>query len=552
MSVEASESLTEVWTRWQGQVINTTFPLGRCVGSSDHSGVFLTRSTARGPADVAIKLVPTNRALAELLLPRWKRAAGLAHPHLLPLLQWGGCQLEGLPYLYALIEYADQTLAQLLTRRAMTDDEARELLPPALEALAFLHDQDLVQGQLKPGNILVVGDQVKLASDTVRRFREGAISTHAPTPYDPPEARQGSTSPAGDIWALGVTLFEALTRRLPSGLGAPGEAPMLPADFSPVFRDIVARCLSPDPQDRPSVAELAAFARGESAEPAPATTIDIPVLALPEPTPTEPNVSATTMVEPTMVEPTMAEPTMAEPTMAEPTMAEPMAAEWTMPEPMAAAPMTREAMTPEAMTPEATVPEPLPPVPEPLATLPAHLVPAGEQPEQPAEDPPEHRSSLGMILGALVILAVLWGAARVFSGHGVPAPPQPPPPAQASVAPPAADAVGLLPAHTAPQPPRSVAAPSGLHQVMPDVSLRARRTIHGHIKVWVRVIVSEDGSVFAASPDRAGSSRYFERLALDAAKQWTFPVLDAPARRIMQVRFDFSRDGVTGRAVTLR
>jgi outer membrane biosynthesis protein TonB len=70
--------------------------------------------------------------------------------------------------------------------------------------------------------------------------------------------------------------------------------------------------------------------------------------------------------------------------------------------------------------------------------------------------------------------------------------------------------------------------------------------------VWVRVIVSEDGSVFAASPDRAGSSRYFERLALDAAKQWTFPVLDAPARRIMQVRFDFSRDGVTGRAVTLR
>src|SRR5579863_2072736 len=362
MSVEASESLTEVWTRWQGQVINTTFPLGRCVGSSDHSGVFLTRSTARGPADVAIKLVPTNRALAELLLPRWKRAAGLAHPHLLPLLQWGGCQLEGLPYLYALVEYADQTLAQLLTRRAMTDEEAREMLPPVLEALAFLHDQDLVQGQLKPGNILVVGDQLKLASDTVRRFREGAISTHAPTPYDPPEARQGSTSPAGDIWALGVTLFEALTRRLPSGLGAPGEAPMLPADFSPVFRDIVARCLSPDPQDRPSVAELAAFARGESAEPAPTTTIDIPALALPEPTPTEPNVSATTMGEPAMVEPAMVEPTMVEPT-----MAEPMAAERTMPEPMAAAPMTREAMTPEAMTPEATVPEPLPPVPEPLA-----------------------------------------------------------------------------------------------------------------------------------------------------------------------------------------
>ena len=146
--MEASESLTEVWTRWQGQVINTTFPLGRCLGSSDHSGVFLTRSSAKGPADVAIKLVPTNRALAELMLPRWKRAAGLAHPNLLPLLHWGGCQLEGLPYLYALMEYADQTLAQLLTRRAMTDDEvtvvARNREAAALYAWSpSMHDPTL-------------------------------------------------------------------------------------------------------------------------------------------------------------------------------------------------------------------------------------------------------------------------------------------------------------------------------------------------------------------------------------------------------------------------
>lgn len=209
----------------------------------------------------------------------------------------------------------------------------------------------------------------------------------------------------------------------------------------------------------------------------------------------------------------------------------------------------------EPVIPEPTEPERPPLAPEPLATLPAHVTTADEQPEQPGEDPPEHRTSLGMILGALVILGVFWGAARVFSGHGVPAPPQPPPPVQAPVAPPAAaagEAVGLLPARPAAQPPRSAAVPAGIHEVMPEVPVRARRTIRGHIKVWVRVIVSGDGSVFAASPDRAGSSRYFERLALDAAKQWTFPPVDAPARRIMQVRFDFSRDGVTGRAVTLR
>ena len=118
MSVEPSE-LTELWTRLQGHVVNGVFPLGRCLGSSDHSAVFLTRSAGQA-AELAIKLVATNRSLAETQLPRLKRAGALAHPHLLRLLEWGGCQLEGLPYLYAVMEYADQTLAQLLQNRHCT------------------------------------------------------------------------------------------------------------------------------------------------------------------------------------------------------------------------------------------------------------------------------------------------------------------------------------------------------------------------------------------------------------------------------------------------
>jgi TonB family protein len=87
--------------------------------------------------------------------------------------------------------------------------------------------------------------------------------------------------------------------------------------------------------------------------------------------------------------------------------------------------------------------------------------------------------------------------------------------------------------------------------VIPDVARSVRRTIRGHIKVWVRVIVDQDGSVYAAVADRTGPSRYFQQLAVDAAKKWTFSPADTPSRRLMQVRFDFSRDGTTGRAVTL-
>jgi TonB family protein len=69
--------------------------------------------------------------------------------------------------------------------------------------------------------------------------------------------------------------------------------------------------------------------------------------------------------------------------------------------------------------------------------------------------------------------------------------------------------------------------------------------------VSVRVIVDPDGSVFAAVADQTGPSRYFQRLAVEAAKKWTFPPVDTVSRRPMQIQFDFSRNGTTGRAVTL-
>ncbi len=490
MSVEPSEFTSEVWTRWQGHLINGVFPLGRYLGCSDHSGVFITKSAAR-PAEVAIKLVPTNRALAESLLPRWKRAGGLAHPHLLRLLEWGGCQLDGLPYLYAVMEYADQTLGQLLLHRALTEEEAQEMLLPTLDALAFLHGRNLLQGQLKPANILVVGDQLKLASDTIRRVGEGTMSTNTPTVSDPPEVRYGSSSTAGDVWALGVSLFEALTRRPPWGAGEPREAAALPADFSPAFREVVARCLSPSPQDRPSVSELITWARARSSGSAPAATIQ-PLT----PVPAEPRT----------------------------------------PEPRTAEQAPRPTASPQA-APEAPRP-----------------APSMGQSQRP-------RALVTVMLGAVVILLLGWTGLRMFRTHRTPVPPlaavqtptESPSQTPSEAAQAAAEVRARASVGSTPNPGRSDVAtsPSALHEAIPEVPWGARRTIRGHIKVWVRVIVDQDGSVFAAAADRTGPSSYFQRLAIEAAKKWTFPPVGTPSRRAMQIRFDFSRDGTTGRAVTL-
>ena len=492
--------MSEVWTRWQGHVINGAFPLHRYLGSSDHSGVFLTESTTREPSEVALKLVLTISTLGESQLSDWNTAAGLAHPHLIRLLETGWCQLDGLRYLYAVMEYADQNLAQLLRHRALTEDEAREMLLPTLNALAFLHNRNLVQGQLKPANILVVGDQLKLASDTIRRVGE-ASATNIASVYEPPEAQEGSYSTAGDIWALGVSLFEALTRSPPLGLDERRGGVVLPRDFSPTFREIVAWCLSRRPYDRPKVTELEAWVRGQSAAPAP--------VGAPQPA----------------------------------AIAEPITPGSAPPRPA----------TPERVARESAAPGPK--IPQPIAVRTAPPVAAAQQSSK-------RRSLVPLILGAAVILALSWAGVRVLRTHRNPTPPTVQAPRNALLQTPSEAAPALAggpspslafsASNTKPAQVEAATSPSGVHEEIPNVPRRARRTIHGHVRVSVRLIVDKEGTVFAALVDEPGPSKYFQRLAIEAAKKWRFPPADTQAQRLELVRFDFTREGTTGRAVTLR
>ena len=76
---------TEVWTQWTGEVVDGLFPLESCIGSSDHSGVYVTENPARNASKAALKLIPALPTSAGLQLARWNTAAGLDHPHLIRL-----------------------------------------------------------------------------------------------------------------------------------------------------------------------------------------------------------------------------------------------------------------------------------------------------------------------------------------------------------------------------------------------------------------------------------------------------------------------------------
>jgi TonB family protein len=95
------------------------------------------------------------------------------------------------------------------------------------------------------------------------------------------------------------------------------------------------------------------------------------------------------------------------------------------------------------------------------------------------------------------------------------------------------------------------ALPGGAHEEFPEIPLQIRKTIRGHVKVSVRVIIDQGGTVFAALVDSPGPSRYFDHMAIEAAKKWTFPPTDS-STRLKLVKFDFTRDGTTGQAEELQ
>ncbi len=263
---------TAVGDDWVGRVVDGRFTLHRWLGGSGRNGVFLTELPDGASQKAAIKLTPADAPDADAYIAGWAATGTLSHPHLMRLFRTGRYAINGTQFVYAVTEYAEEDLSQIIPERPLTPTEAAEMLRPVLEALSYLHEKGFVHGRLRPSTIMVVDEQVKLSSDCIHRAGKFGESVAAPTAYDAPEVVTGVISPPADIWSLGVTLVEALTQRLPAWDRSASAEPVIPKSVPQPFAGITQECVVLDPSRRCTLSNIKAAL--DLAPPVPQKTIN--------------------------------------------------------------------------------------------------------------------------------------------------------------------------------------------------------------------------------------------------------------------------------------
>ncbi len=172
---------------------------------------------------VAIKVLSPYLVGEPHLVQRFMRearvAANLDHPNIVSIYDIGG---EG-GYYYFVMKYLEgRPLKEIIAQRGpLPLDEVVSIVRQLAFALDYAHQQNLVHRDVKPGNVIIGSDGHATLTDfglakVVESMKLTASGeTMGTLEYMAPEQARGETSPASDIYSLGVITYEMLTGRLP-------------------------------------------------------------------------------------------------------------------------------------------------------------------------------------------------------------------------------------------------------------------------------------------------------------------------------------------------
>jgi eukaryotic-like serine/threonine-protein kinase len=167
--------MTQLREHWEGVSLPGDYLLERWTSGDDTAGYF---DASCGPDGrrAEVKLVPASAVDTDAQLALWERTRRLQHPNLRALLDCGRAGLAGEVVLYAVFEYADDSLASALAQSPLSEAEARAVLEAAAGALDYLKSQGLAHCALDPEHVVAVGDQIKLSTDALGEAAGGTAN----------------------------------------------------------------------------------------------------------------------------------------------------------------------------------------------------------------------------------------------------------------------------------------------------------------------------------------------------------------------------------------
>jgi tetratricopeptide (TPR) repeat protein/predicted Ser/Thr protein kinase len=214
---------------------------------------------------VAIKRMqdPSRDLSAERILDEARAASILNHPNICTIYEVG--EIDGDPFI--VMEYVDgRSLSEVIPREGLPLKLVLEYGQQIADALGFAHENGIVHRDIKSSNVIITNKNRAKVLDfgLARRLPSAAtgasISPHttlniAGTPaYMSPEALRGEpSSPASDVWSLGIVLYEMATGQRPYDRGTPFElasdvlsaTPIeIPDGLPPALSTVISRCLS--------------------------------------------------------------------------------------------------------------------------------------------------------------------------------------------------------------------------------------------------------------------------------------------------------------------
>jgi eukaryotic-like serine/threonine-protein kinase len=225
---------------------------------------------------VAVKLLSTQHAGDEQFRARFRAearyAASLSHPGITRVFNYGENSPLGGPYL--VMELVNgEPLSQILERVGrLSAYNTMDVVAQAARALDVAHNAGIVHRDIKPGNLLIMGDgTTKITDFGIAKARESGDPQLTATGivmgtamYVSPEQATGAVvTGSSDIYSLGVVAYECLAGEPPFVAEQPlaiaimhkhDPVPPLPSDVPRPVSDLVMAMLAKTPEGRPETA----------------------------------------------------------------------------------------------------------------------------------------------------------------------------------------------------------------------------------------------------------------------------------------------------------